>query len=272
MIVQHLHPMKIQTELFLCRLLWFGSSVISPVSLRNPRSFLEDGPVGSSFLRQIQRLEKLQLLERERNGAYGQLLKLTKDGENLLSDTGDVSRWESTWSGFWTIVFFDIAEKDRSLRDDFRRKLTALRFGCLQRSLWISPFPQPELITYLQKEKPACTHCTLMEARELLGLSPGALVKASWNLKHLEDTCSEWEKQLRHIETLLSSAKATLPDWNKALDNETLAWKKVCAADPFLPLELHPKDYPTPRLFAWKKQLMQKTRQTSMSRQSTPRS
>jgi len=260
--------MKLKTELFLYRLLWIGSAVLSPVSILSPRPFLEGGALSRSLLRQVQRLEELQLLAKERNEKYGHLLRLTEQGGKLFSNDHWTSRWQSTWSGSWTLALFDIEEKERALRSEFRRKLQDLRFGCLQKSVWISPFPQTELVNLMKKGKPGCGHFTLMEARELLDTLPATMVQAAWNWKRYAQDCRLWGQRLRTIEDLLHAGNTSLIEWNLALNNEFFAWQEILKSDPFLPIGLQPKHYPSPKLWSQRSELMKKSLTLPLLRQS----
>jgi len=50
------------------------------------------------------------------------------------------------WDGKWRIVIFDIKEKKRDVRDQFRRELTQVGFVKLQHSVWIYPYDCEEFI------------------------------------------------------------------------------------------------------------------------------
>ena len=52
----------------------------------------------------------------------------------------------------WHVVIYDVKEKRRSVRDSMRRELIAAGFIQLQRSVWISPYDQEELLALLKIE------------------------------------------------------------------------------------------------------------------------
>ncbi|NJK91183.1 MAG: hypothetical protein HC904_04710 [Blastochloris sp.] len=248
---------KEKSELFLYRLLWIGSCVTHTTSIG--QSFMEGGRFSNSLLRQIQRLEKQQWLTKERHAKYGSLIRLSQQGLDVISDEQWTSRWQNSWDGLWTLVLFDISEKERQLRDVFRRQLQAQHFGCLQKSLWISPFLAPQLVRGIQSGRTQCQHLLMMQARELIGFDSLDLICHAWNLKLLSQQNGAWSQKLDAIEKLLSARSATAQAWDQAINEEFRAWKSVKATEPFLPRELQPKNYRTPQLWQRRLQLIQAT-------------
>ncbi|MEK7091725.1 MAG: CRISPR-associated endonuclease Cas2 [Patescibacteria group bacterium] len=65
----------------------------------------------------------------------------------------DVDQMELTiskhWDKLWRLVFFDIPEKKRYQRDQFRDKLKELGFIELQHSVWVIPYPCKKEIDFL---------------------------------------------------------------------------------------------------------------------------
>lgn len=53
------------------------------------------------------------------------------------------------WDGKWRLVFFDVPEKKRLVRDMFRAKLQELGFQELQKSVHIFPYPCKDEIDFL---------------------------------------------------------------------------------------------------------------------------
>ena len=67
-------------------------------------------------------------------------LELTSVGEQQFKRRFKLFLQTHKWDGLFMMVIFDIAEKNRPARDQFRRKLEELGFGMLQKSVWISPY------------------------------------------------------------------------------------------------------------------------------------
>lgn len=70
------------------------------------------------------------------------------------------------WDGIWRLVFFDIAEIERTKRDKLRRYLSQLGMEKMQESVFVSPYDIFERVEYL---------------REILEIPNGVkLAKLSW--------------------------------------------------------------------------------------------
>ena len=81
-------------------------------------------------------------------------IKITEAGKQraLLFDVDNMGivrplRWDKRWR----LVFFDIPEKQRQKRDDFRSKLKEIGFIELQHSAWIFPYPCQKEIDFLME-------------------------------------------------------------------------------------------------------------------------
>lgn len=62
------------------------------------------------------------------------MIKLTEAGEDALGLVDENKPWDKKWR----IVLYDIPEKNRRIRDLFRRRLKEWGFRNWQKSLWIS--------------------------------------------------------------------------------------------------------------------------------------
>lgn len=55
------------------------------------------------------------------------------------------------WDRKYRVVIFDIPEATRKVRDDLRRTIKGFGFICLQKSVWIYPYPCQDIIELLNK-------------------------------------------------------------------------------------------------------------------------
>jgi len=89
----------------------------------------------------------------KRNGET--YIALTQQGVTRLTQLENVQlirpAEQQEWDGKWRIVIFDIPEKERLLRDAFRRKLRELGCKLLQGSVWITPFDIREEIDRMRR-------------------------------------------------------------------------------------------------------------------------
>ena len=55
------------------------------------------------------------------------------------------------WDGHWRLIIYDVENKRKQMRDQFRGQLKLLGFFQLQKSVWIYPYPCEEQITFLRE-------------------------------------------------------------------------------------------------------------------------
>lgn len=55
-----------------------------------------------------------------------------------------------TWDGMWRLVMFDVPEKRRENRRALSNKLHEMGFFCLQKSVWVYPYPCQEQIEIIR--------------------------------------------------------------------------------------------------------------------------
>ncbi len=71
------------------------------------------------------------------------------------------------WDGKWRMVFFDIPEKKRRLRDYLRVVLKTLGFVELQKSAWVTPYKIPDIINELLWEEKIKHHTRFIIIEEI---------------------------------------------------------------------------------------------------------
>ena len=83
-----------------------------------------------------------------------EVIKITEKGKTRALryqlDTMSVAR-PKKWDRKWRLVIFDIPEKKKIARETLRRKLTAMDFVRIQKSVFIHPFPCREQIEFLRE-------------------------------------------------------------------------------------------------------------------------
>jgi phenylacetic acid degradation operon negative regulatory protein len=240
--------MKARTELLLYRLAWLSGKAMRP-TWRNLDSSFESWAYGSGLLRQIQRLEAQALIETKIDAQSGErMIRLTDHGLLACRPKLDpVERWSREWDGKWRMVIFDVPESDRPLRARMRRRLMLEGFGCLQKSVWISPSPFGPMIDELKGAKVEGGALTLWEATTAAGEKPEDMVREAWDFEAIG---RRWQALSEHLELAKSPEKLGGNLWNWMAGERQLT-RSCLESDPFLPEALLPNDYPGRSV--WKK-------------------
>ena len=79
-------------------------------------------------------------------------LELTNEGLRALGRHRSTHRTPRKWDGKWRIVSFDVYEKARQRRDQFRRELKEYGFVQLHKSLWVYPYDCEVFIELLRTD------------------------------------------------------------------------------------------------------------------------
>ena len=82
-------------------------------------------------------------------------IELTDKGRKLVEriKAGEVGiKKPLRWDEKWRVIIFDIREKRRKTRDQFRLQLKNLDFVQIQRSVWVYPYPCEEVIKLFKSD------------------------------------------------------------------------------------------------------------------------
>jgi CRISPR-associated endonuclease Cas2 len=106
-----------------------------------------------NYLRQtIRKLEKKKIVEIVTDGERGEV-RLTEEGHKKILKMGleslTISR-PDRWDGKWRMVFYDVVENNRSLREKFQQYLKRAGFFPLQKSVYIHAYPCEKEIEFLK--------------------------------------------------------------------------------------------------------------------------
>jgi len=183
------------------------------------------------------RLEREKWVKKDKKGGviYYELSPL---GRQEIDRTLSYLRThEKVWDGVWRLVMFDIPEKERDLRDKFRRGLMALNLRNLQGSVWVASSDVREEVKDLANEVGvADERLNIFTARAESDKNSAS----SWELERLN---REYKKFAEKVKKLTKNAKdLTSYEVKKIIFDYALLRRQ----DPNLPSSLLPRDWAEP--------------------------
>lgn len=215
------------------------------VELENSSSLSKesfDDIFGSKARGVLGKMEAMGLIEKDKN-----ILKLSSKGKKYLNSILDqlhtpLQRWEGTW----TVVSFSIPEKQRGIRDKFRRFIESLGMKPVFNSFWVSPFDRClEILEYVKQnnieDSVAC-----LKTDKINGISREDILK-SWNFENFR---KKYEEFIAETESILKEKKE-----NIIYKKQILKFAILINDEPRVPLELLPKDWPRFRANLYYKKL-----------------
>jgi phenylacetic acid degradation operon negative regulatory protein len=168
--------------------------------------------------------------------------QILRDGEERIWRTGAVNR---DWDGTWTLLGFSLPEAWQSKRHDLRSQLAWAGFGPLLGGLWIAPgrAEVAGLVASLGLE----SHVKVFRSTAEPGTDIQAMVRDTWDLAALAARYEAFTARWRHL------VEAT--DYGADYDADPLCgklrlfteWLQIVRADPRLPVEHLPRDWPAAR-------------------------
>lgn len=170
------------------------------------------------------------------DGVNGKTLVLTTRAHKIFYEQYPLAKLrKQKWSGTWTVVMYDLPVNLKTERDYLRRKLKHLGFGCLQKSIMISPLPLETAVQELIEGEKLETYTVVLTAHRVMGLTNRQMATAAWNLKELSDLYNKLLEALPKVKR--SRNKDLLEEWRTY-------FLAVNFEDPYLPFELLPADWP----------------------------
>lgn len=100
----------------------------------------------------LKRLKEQKVVEIVKENGQ-EIIKLTKKGHTkyLKFKLEELSLKSKSWDGKWRIVIYDISKFKKSQTNAFRYILKYINFLPLQKSVYLTPYPCEEQITYLRE-------------------------------------------------------------------------------------------------------------------------
>ena len=234
---------KAKTEELLYLVLWACETLSRP-TWRNLTETFEGWAYRSGLLRQLQRLEKQQLLERPAGDPRDRLHRLTEAGRlQALGGRDPEASWKRHWDGRWRLVLFDVPEARSSARNKLRRYLQSRGFGYLQNSVWITPDPVSEERALLAGQTVDVESLILLEARPCAGESDTEIVAGAWDFVEINEHYAKHREVLARRPRRRLETEATAKAFYRWLSEEREAWLAAMWRDPLLPESLLPPGY-----------------------------
>ncbi|KQX55323.1 MULTISPECIES: PaaX family transcriptional regulator C-terminal domain-containing protein [unclassified Streptomyces] len=194
----------------------------------------------------VSRLKRRGLLlpGRTADGAAG--YALSEDARRLLDD-GDrriYARAEPKLSEGWVLAVFSVPEAERHKRHLLRSRLARLGFGTAAPGVWIAPARLYDETRNALERLELSPYVDLFRG-DHLGYAPTAEAVARWwDLPAIaalhEEFLAAHEPVLRAWRSAPAGAEDAYRDYLLALDS----WRRLPYADPVLPAELLPDDWP----------------------------
>ena len=145
----------------------------------------------------------------------------------------------TAWDGTWSLVIYSVPETDRPTREQLRRDLSWLGFGCLAPATWVSPFPLLNRVADLGAALPNAK-LDLLTMRSSGIPADRSIVERSWELQTLNE---DYTNFIRDVRLNIMSGHCDPEDAQLAFIRRiTLvhAYRRLVYRDPGLPAELQP--------------------------------
>ncbi len=208
-------------------------------------------PNERAFRASISRLEKKGLLVKPSTRGAMPSLELTTKGHAAVSDYFRPQKfWSKKWNKWWYVLMFDVPETDRQYRNTLRAFLKKMRLGCLQKSVWITPWDIRADYDDLDRAAAVDTVAFLLEARTVLGYGNQSLVQEAWDFDWIQQVQQLYIAFVSENLKRLSSATPGPDELLQLLRIENQAFAQAMSIDPLLPEELLPPDYVGQRSYA----------------------
>lgn len=201
-------------------------------------------PNPRAFNAAVYRLQKKGLIATRKTDGTLPALTLTHKGKSgLPAYYRPHDYWNKAWNKWWYVLMFDVPESERPYRDTLRRFLKQMRFGCLQKSVWVTPWDVRPEYADLDSAAAVDSVAFLFEARTVLGHGNQSVIREAWNFDRIDQTHETYIHFARENLALLDSETSSEASIMQLLRMNNLAYAQSMSIDPLLPKELLPREY-----------------------------
>ncbi len=177
----------------------------------------------------------------------GYLVLLAKARRKMLKSNKKVPYSGMKWGRHWTMVLFDIPERNKKIRDILRYKLHKMGFGMMQGSVWVKPAEVVNDVRRLIRIKNLQWQVKVLSFK-MAAPDEKETIHRIWKMEKLNDEYRRFVKKtiqgFRKLKTYsfhnLELAKISLDLLSVITEKEYLI---LYAKDPQLPNGLQPKDW-----------------------------
>jgi phenylacetic acid degradation operon negative regulatory protein len=148
----------------------------------------------------------------------------------------------TSWDGSWSLVIYSVPETDRPTREQLRRDLSWLGFGCLVPATWISPFPLLKRVAELGAALPNAK-LDLLTMRSSGIPADRSMAERCWELQPLNEKYAEF---IRDVRLKIMSGDRNLDDPQAAFVMRIKlvhSYRRFPYRDPGLPADLQPSGW-----------------------------
>jgi len=184
-------------------------------------------------------------------------LRLTEKGRLLALGGRDPEEcWGRSWDGEWRFLMFDIPQGNDRTRRRLYKWLRSNHFGCLQKSVWMSPDPLDELDDLLHDDGTSSANLVVMDARPRLrgGEKNTDLAALAWKFDEINrryQAYMDFAKKGIAVKARPAAART----W---VSREHALWTRAVGDDPLLPDELLPRGYLGKKAWQARRRLLKK--------------
>ncbi|MER7517982.1 PaaX family transcriptional regulator C-terminal domain-containing protein [Streptomyces sp. NPDC126499] len=197
----------------------------------------------------VSRLKRRGLLlpRRTADGAAGYALS---DEARMLLEDGDrriYARTEPALSDGWVLAVFSVPEAERHKRHLLRSRLARLGFGTAAPGVWIAPARLHDETRHTLERLDLAAYVDLFRG-DHLGFAPTAEAVARWwDLPSIAKLHEEFLDAHEPVLRTWPAGPGTPEDAYRAYLLALDSWRRLPYADPVLPLELLPENWPGTR-------------------------
>ena len=201
-------------------------------------------PSQNAYRSAISRLKKAGVIAWIPGDGGFPTLRLTDKGkERLPVELSPVKRWNTKWNGIWYTLFFDVPEAHRTYRTNLTNYLRKLRMGCLQKSVWITPFDIRPEYDDLTKGAGVTEVAYMFESRLVLDRRDEEIVHDAWDIEQLSGLQKAFIKTYSDNMEMLDRPGVSGELLTALAVQEMDDYLAVMSKDPLLPTSLCPTGY-----------------------------